>query len=100
MRMPERSPPWTWPWWGEGGWAQQAAAPNGWPPRAAHTHHVHDARHPHHLQQPVVHSWLLELRVAIGTPQVSARPPAVPRGRGAQVSLQAAQDQGPAQGQG
>lgn len=51
-------------------------------PRA---HHVHDARHPHHLQQPVVHAWLLESRVTFGAPQVGPRAPAAPRRRGTQV---------------
>lgn len=61
MRMPARSPLWTWPWRGVASRAQRAAVPHRAPPPGpANTHHVHDARHPHHLQQPVVHAWLLK----------------------------------------
>lgn len=81
MRMPERSPPWTWPC-RRAPWAQWVAAPHQPGTPGPPTHHVHDTRHPHHLQQPVIHARLLKPRVALGTPQVSPRPPAVQRGVG------------------
>ena len=69
-----------------GSQAQRAAAPQPSPPvPRPRAHHVHDARHPHHLQQPVIHARLLESRVTVGAPQVGPRAPAAPRGRGTQV---------------
>lgn len=61
MRIPERSPPWTWPWQrGEGRLGSAGCGPTPGPTPPACTHHVHDARHPHHLEEPVIHAWLLE----------------------------------------
>lgn len=57
-----------------GGWGCSADSGVSLAPPDSHlptsTHHVHDARHPHHLQQPIIHPWLLKPGVAVGTPQV------------------------------
>lgn len=43
-------------------------------------HHMDNTCHAHHLQQSIIHAWLLKLCIAVRAPQVSPRAPAGPRG--------------------